>query len=110
VPLAQGQVAIPLARGLLLVWPGNYFLAMANSLNPGLQYPFSSSYWWAYGLGTLTPLIGAGGVCALGAGYFAVRGGARVGVVPFVIGACAVLVYALGTAITAAWTWYGVPV
>jgi hypothetical protein len=104
------QVALPLTQGLLLSWPGDYFLAMAHSLKPDVPYPFFWSYGWAYLLGTLTPLIAAGGVFASGAGYPAVQAGARAAVVPFVIGIGAVLAYAVGAALTAAWTWHGIPV
>jgi len=104
------QVGVPLTQGVLFGWPQGYFLAMAHSFQADTPYPFLWSPRWAYVLGTLTPLMGAGGVLALGAGYPAVRAGERVAVLPFVLGVCALLAYMVGAALTAVWTWHGVAV
>jgi hypothetical protein len=104
------QVAFPLTQGALLAWPQDYFLAMAHSFQPDTPYPFFWSQRWAYVLGTLSPLIAAGGVLALGAGYSALRAGERVAVLPTAVGVCSLVAFVIGAALTASWTWYGVPV
>ena len=104
------QVAVPLAEGLFFVWPGNYFLAMAHSLKAEVPYPFLWSPAWEYQLGTLTPLIAAGGLFAVIVGYQAVRAGTRVAAIPMVIGACEVIAFLGGFAISAIWFRSGVPV
>src|SRR3982074_413548 len=103
------QVAFPLTQGMLFAWPGDYFLAMVHSIRPDTPYPFSWNPVWAYPLGTLTPLIAAGGVFAVGAGYPALRAGARGALVPLVVGVCTALVYMVGAALAAIGTWYGIP-
>lgn len=104
------QVVVPMARGLVFAWPGDYYLAMAHSINPNSPYPFFWSPAWEYALGRLTPLIAAGGVLALGTGYPALRAGTRVAALPISVGACAVVAYVVGAAFAAMWSWHGVPV
>lgn len=95
------QVVIPVTQGFVVAWPQDYFRAMAHFFKPDVvSYPFFWSLPGAYRLGTLTPLIAAGGIVALVAGYSALRAGARVAVVPFVVGAGALLAFVVGAAVT----------
>ena len=105
------QVGVPLSQGLRgFVWPGDYYLAMAHSINIASPYPFMWSPRWAYTLGTLTPLILLGGLLALVAGSHALRAGTRVAAIPMVLGACEVIAFLGGFAISAAWFGHGVAV
>jgi hypothetical protein len=105
------QVITPLTQGLwFLVWPQDYFLAMAHFMRPEIPYPFFWTPGWEYRLGALTPLMAAGGAVALGAGFRAQQAGARIAVVPVVLGVGAVLAFVVGAAITAVRiSWYGIP-
>ena len=104
------QVVVPLTHGALLAWPQDYFLAMAHSFEAVSPYPFMWNPRWAYELGTLTPLIAAGGVFALAAGYPALRAGKWGAAIPTTVGVCAVVAYVVGAVFTAVWSWHGIPV
>jgi hypothetical protein len=104
------QLAMPLTDGMVWFgWPYDYFLAMAHAIQAETPYPFYWTPGWAYVLGTLTPLVAAGGAFAVGAGYFALRAGARVAAVPLAVGVCAIVVYAVGATINSISSWHGVP-
>jgi hypothetical protein len=107
------QIAAPAAGGLLLTWPQmstHYYLAMAHFFKPEFPYPFFWSPAWAYGVGALTPLIAAGGVVAVAAGYAAFRAGVRAAAAPIVIGLGAIVVFVTAAVLAAHATWYGVAV
>ena len=104
------QVVVPLNQGWGFVWPADYFLAMAHSLDAAAPYPFFWSPAWEYGLGTLTPLIAAGGLLAMVVGNQARRAGLRVAAIPLVIGASEVIAFLGGFAVSAVWFGHGVPV
>jgi hypothetical protein len=104
------QLAVPLTQGTLLAWPQNYFLAMAHSLNADTPYPFFWSPRWAYVLGTLSPVIAAGGLFALGAGYPALRAGHRGALASIAVGIGATLAFVLGAVLGSMDSWHGVPV
>ena len=107
------QVAAPLTQGMPLgtlpALSTDYFLAMAHVLIRDSPYPFFWSPAWAFWVGTLTPLIAAGGVVAVAAGYPAGRATGRGGVVSMVIGFSAVLAYVVAAAHAAQETWSGIP-
>jgi hypothetical protein len=105
------QVATPVALGSSLTWGDvstNYFLAMAHFFQPAFAYPFFWSPAWAYRVGTLTPLIAAGGVAAFGAGYAAFRAGQRAAAVPMAVGLAAIVVFVTTAAFAAQQTWHGI--
>ena len=105
------QAAAPAALGSPLTWADlsrNYFQAMAHFFQPALGYPFFWSPAWAYRLGTLTPLIAAGGVAAFGGGVAAFRGGQRAAALPMVVGLGSIVVFVTSAAFAAHATWYGV--
>jgi hypothetical protein len=105
------QVATPAALGSPLTWSNvstDYFLAMAHFFQPAFAYPFFWSPAWVYRVGTLTPLIAAGGVAAFGAGYAAFRAGERAAAVPMTVGLVAIVVFATTAAFAAQQTWRGI--
>jgi hypothetical protein len=105
------QVVVPLNQGLVgFVWPGDYYLAMGHSVNPDVPYPFFWSPQWQYQLGMLTPLIAVGGFVALVVGSQALRAGTRVAAIPTVVGACELLAFLGGFAVSAVWFGHGIPV
>ncbi len=105
------QVVVPLNQGLVgFVWPGDYYLAMGHSVNPEVPYPFFWSPHWQYQLGMLTPLIAVGGFVALVVGSHALRAGTRVAAIPMVVGACELLAFLGGFAVSAVWFGHGIPV
>lgn len=105
------QVMVPLNQGLVgFIWPGDYYLAMGHWANPEVPYPFFWSPRWEYQLGTLTPLIALGGFFASVVGYHALQAGRRFAAIPFVIGACELLAFLGGFAVSAVWFGHGVPV
>ena len=106
------QVSAPAAFGSSLTWGDlstNYFLAMAHFFQPAFPYPFFWSPAWAYRVGTLTPLIAAGGVAAFGAGYAALRAGERAAALPMAVGLGAIVVFVTTAVFAAQQTWHGIP-
>jgi hypothetical protein len=99
------QVAAPLAHGWPVAgWPWlltDYFLAMAHFFSRDFPYSFFWSPAWEYNVGTLTPLIAAGGVVAAAAGLPALRAGRRGALVSMQVGFGAIALYVGGAAYAA---------
>jgi len=86
-----------------------YFLAMAHRLVQDAPYPFFWTPAWVYAIGSLLPLIPAGGVLALAAGHQAGRAARRIAIGTMVIGSCLLLAYVAGAVYAARATWDGIP-
>jgi hypothetical protein len=107
------QVATPLTQRQSISMTAyivtTYFLAMAHRLIGDAPYPFFWTPAWVYAVGSLMPLIPAGGVLALAAGYPARRAARRIAIGTMVVGSCLLLAYVTGAVYAARATWDGIP-